>query len=116
MSIKVSHRPKNRSLKNKLSYTASSRKEVLEECFLPFKKLEESEDKNMFSSRSGKYLRINELRRQLQYLHGTMVCGAEITDPGPRQAAYLAHHRTVQEFQLVSQQGDSHVHGTCPRE
>lgn len=79
-----------------MSYTVSSRKKALGEYFLPFKKLEESKDKNLFSSRSGKYLRINELRRQLGYPHGAMACGAEITDPGQRQAACLARHRTVQ--------------------
>lgn len=93
MSINICQRPKNRSIKTKLSDVVSSRKEALEECFLPFKKLEESKDKNMFSSRSGKYLRTNESRRQLGHLHGTMVCRAENTDPGLRQAACLARHR-----------------------
>lgn len=80
------------------NYTVNSRKEALEEYFLHFKRLDESKHKNMFSSMSGKYLRINGLRRQPGYLHGTTVCRAEIRDPGSRQAACFACHRTVQGF------------------
>lgn len=38
------------------NYTVNSRKKALEEYFLPFKRLDESKHKNMFSSMSGKYL------------------------------------------------------------